>query len=246
MTRVDARALATRAVTARARATRVDAGRGVAPRWTRTRARADDDASETREDVFFHARPALDDAPVLAGDVASLWTCALVERVGAVSADPAFGGWLAPVEISSASAAAFAAQTAWALSSWVFLSATLANAYKIDDDVTPSVGGAARETTRAWCAWAPLQAVERVLAHWRGVDGDSEFSVLTSTLVALGVLLGWRCYAKVFSLLAPSRNESNRERDDAEWEEFFRLFGGVGALSLACALGELVYYGRGL
>jgi len=209
------------------------------------RGSADEDETRAREEIFFHANPSLDDVLLLGGDVTSLWLCVLLERTGAASADPAFAGWLAPIEITGADAAAFVAQAAWALSSWVFLSATLANAYAIDYDVTPSVRRAARETTRAWCAWAPLQAVECVLAYSGGIEREpARFSVLTSTLVALGVLLGWRCYAKVFSLLAPSRNESNRERDDAEWGEFFRLFFGVGALSLACALCEMVYYGR--
>jgi hypothetical protein len=49
----------------------------------------------------------------------------------------------------------------------------------------------------------------------------------------------------VFSLLAPSRSSENAAEDDVEWMEFYRLFGGVAALCVACAVVEMIYYGGG-
>lgn len=63
--------------------------------------------------------------------------------------------------------------------------------------------------------------------------------------IVLGVMFGWRCYVKVFSLLASSRSSDNVVSDDVEWGEFYCVFGGVVVLCVVCVMVEMIYYGGG-
>ena len=189
--------------------------------------------------------PALDDVLLLLGDCTVLWLYVLYKKVSAVSAMPDFPGWLAPIDVSAQSAAAFAVECAWTLSLWVALSA-FNDAYKIDNFKTPTVKEAAVETVNAWVIWAPLQAMGAVIAMKSGLGQAASHGLLVSEVTALGVLLGWRCYAKVFSLLGPSRNADNAGRDDEEWGEFYRMFSGVAIICISCAMVEMIVYGADL
>lgn len=189
--------------------------------------------------------PALDDILLLLGDCTVLWLYVLYKKVSAVSAMPDFPGWLAPIDVSAQSAAAFAVECAWTLSLWVALSA-YKDAYKIDNFKTPTVKDAAVETVNAWVIWAPLQAMGAVMAMKSGLGQAASHGLLVSEVTALGVLLAWRCYAKVFSLLGPSRNADNAGRDDEEWGEFYRMFSGVAIICISCAMVEMIVYGADL
>jgi len=229
------------------RSTRVRASRA----RTTTTARAEDDADDARDrddDARDDARArgvALEDGLLVLGDVTVMWMFVLCKKVSAVSAAADFPGWLAPIEVTARSAAAFSIDAAWSLIPWVVVSAVLTKSYEIDWDETPSARRAASEVVRTWAVWAPLQAVGVVLATKGGLAQEASHGLLVSTLTALGVMLGWRCYAKVFSLLAPSRSSDNAASDDVEWGEFYRVFGGVAALCVACAVAEMIYYGGG-
>jgi hypothetical protein len=217
----------------------------------RTTRALDDDADDARDD---DARPredardrgrALEDGLLVLGDVTVLWLFLLYKKVSAVSAAADFPGWLAPIEVTARSAAAFSIDAAWSLILWVVVSAVLTKSYEIDWDETPSVRRATSEVVQTWAVWAPLQAVGVVFATKGGLAQEASHGLLVSTLTALGVMLGWRCYAKVFSLLAPSRSSDNAASDDVEWGEFYRVFGGVAALCVACAMAEMIHYGGG-
>jgi len=183
----------------------------------------------------------LEDVLLLLGDCTVLWLYALFKKVSAVSAMPDFPGWLAPIDVSAQSAAAFVVECVWTLSLWVAVSA-LCGAYKIDNFKTPTVKDAAVETVNAWVIWAPLQAMGAVMAMKSGLGQAASHGLLVSEVTALGVLLGWRCYAKVFSLLGPSRNADNAGRDDEEWGEFYRMFSGVAIICISCAMVEMIVY----
>jgi heme O synthase-like polyprenyltransferase len=201
----------------------------------------DEDTGNTGPDP-----PAMDDVLLLLGDCTVLWLYVLYKKVSAVSAMPDFPGWLAPIDVSAQSAAAFAVECAWTLSLWVALSAFVSDAYKIDNFKTPTVKDAAVETVNAWVIWAPLQAMGAVMAMKSGLGQAASHGLLVSEVTALGVLLGWRCYAKVFSLLGPSRNADNAGRDDEEWGEFYRMFSGVAIICISCAMVEMIVYGADL
>ena len=206
--------------------------------------RNDGEGGRRRKGSFGPPRPdppALEDVLLLLGDCTVLWLYALFKKVSAVSAMPDFPGWLAPIDVSAQSAAAFVVECVWTLSLWVAVSA-FGDAYKIDNFKTPTVKDAAVETVNAWVIWAPLQAMGAVMAMKSGLGQAASHGLLVSEVTALGVLLGWRCYAKVFSLLGPSRNADNAGRDDEEWGEFYRMFSGVAIICISCAMVEMIVY----
>ena len=229
---------------ARARATTASRRRAsVASRPPRARPRLRA-RPETREDGggASPSPPQLDDLLLLYGDVTVVWLFLLAKKVSAVSLREDFPGWLAPIDVSARSAAAFGTEAFTAVASWVALSALVSNAYAARYDETPSVDRAMEECVKTWVVWAPLQAGAAAVAVKSGLGQTATHAPTVSLLVALGAMLGWRTYAKVFSLLAPSR-AGNEVTDDVEWGTFYGVLGGVGALTMAVALSEVVLFG---
>ena len=202
---------------------------------------------ETREDArgAFPSPPELDDVLLLLGDVTVVWLFELAKKVSAVSLREDFPGWLAPsIEISAKSAAAFGTEAFTAIASWVTLSAFVSNAYATRYDETPTVSRAMDECVKTWVVWAPVQAGAAAVAVKSGLGQTATHAPTISLLVALGAMLAWRTYAKVFSLLAPSR-AGNEATDDVEFGTFYGVFGGVAALTIAVAVAQLWFYGGG-
>jgi len=201
---------------------------------------------ETREDArgAFPSPPELDDVLLLLGDVTVVWLFELAKKVSAVSLREDFPGWLAPIDVSAKSAAAFGTEAFTAVASWVTLSAFVSNAYAMRCDESPTVERAMDECVKTWVIWAPVQAVAAAVAVKSGLGQTATHAPTISLLVALGAMLAWRTYAKVFSLLAPSRS-GNEAKDDAEFGTFYGVLGGVAALTMAVAMAQLMYYGGG-
>ncbi len=251
-----ARLGASRATSARAMAMLTRRSRRpacVAPRARDGDDEADDDAttetttpssssSSSGSKKWFARAPSVEvDDPLLAlGDATVLWVYVLYNKVSAVSIAPDFPGWLAPIDVTAQSASAFAAETCWAEVTWIAFAAACAS-YEIDNFKTPRVRDACAEVAKIWAIWAPTQALGSVLAHASGLTQGAKHSMLVSYLVALGVMLAWRCWAKVGSLLERSQSASTADVDDREWEEFFRIFGAVAAITMTCAMGEAVF-----
>lgn len=198
---------------------------------------------ETRDDArgAFPSPPELDDVLLLLGDVTVVWLFELAKKVSAVSMREDFPGWLAPIDISATSAAAFGTEAFTAMASWVTLSAFVSNAYATRYDETPTVSRAMDECVKTWVVWAPAQAGAAAVAVKSGLGQTATHAPTISLLVALGAMLAWRTYAKVFSLLAPSRS-GNEATDDVEFETFYGVLGGVAALTMAVAVAQLMYY----
>jgi hypothetical protein len=198
---------------------------------------------ETRDDArgAFPSPPELDDVLLLLGDVTVVWLFELAKKVSAVSMREDFPGWLAPLDISATSAAAFGTEAFTAIVSWVTLSAFVSNAYATRYDETPTVSRAMDECVKTWVVWAPAQAGAAAVAVKSGLGQTATHAPTISLLVALGAMLAWRTYAKVFSLLAPSRS-GNEATDDVEFETFYGVLGGVAALTMAVAVAQLMYY----
>ena len=209
---------------------------------TRDGDEADEDATNASSESkkWFSRAPSVDDPLLILGDATVLWLYVLYNKVTAVSIAPDFPGWLAPIDVTPHSAAAFAAETCWAEVTWIVFAALCAS-YEIDNFKTPRVRDACAEVAKIWAIWAPTQALGSVLAHASGLTQGAKHSMLVSYLVALGVMLAWRCWAKVGSLLERSQSASTADVDDREWEEFFRIFGAVAAITMTCAMGEAVF-----
>lgn len=209
---------------------------------TETTTKASSSSSSSGSKKWFARAPSVEvDDPLLAlGDATVLWVYVLYNKVSAVSIAPDFPGWLAPIDVTAQSASAFAAETCWAEVTWIAFAAAFAS-YEIDNFKTPRVRDACAEVAKIWAIWAPTQALGSVLAHASGLTQGAKHSMLVSYLVALGVMLAWRCWAKVGSLLERSQSASTADVDDREWEEFFRIFGAVAAITMTCAMGEAVF-----